>query len=308
MSKVLVSVAMATYNGEKYLREQLDSIYMQTHDNIEVVVCDDCSRDGTVEILKEYSEKYGLKYFENEKNFGFVKNFERAISLCSGEYIALADQDDVWNSNKIEVLLSNIGSNLLIHSDCHIIDDKNELILPYWKGKMDSHKSYEYFLFSNVVTGCTVLFSKALSEMALPFPEGLAYHDWYLAILAAKEKRIKYIDMCLTRYRQHSSQDTGLRRSSRFRLLKDKIRRLKGEKISRIVDSEKQLKNLKAISKIEKFYKNNKIFSDAVQYFENYLASFIHFKTFFMSIKYRKLLYSGKNYFFVKNIFNDIVG
>ena len=101
MQNKLVSIAMATYNGEKYLKEQLDSIYAQTYKDIEVIVCDDCSSDKTVEILDEYKEKYGLKYYINEKNLGFKKNFEKAISLCSGDFIALADQDDIWIENKI---------------------------------------------------------------------------------------------------------------------------------------------------------------------------------------------------------------
>lgn len=118
MKNKLVSIAMATYNGEKYLKEQLDSIYAQTYKNIEVIVCDDCSSDKTVEILDEYKEKYGLKYYINEKNLGFKKNFEKAISLCSGDFIALADQDDIWIESKIEIFLKSKGiDNLIYMSD-----------------------------------------------------------------------------------------------------------------------------------------------------------------------------------------------
>ena len=96
----LISIAIATYNGEKYLEEQLDSIYAQTYKNIEVIVTDDCSSDKTVEILKKYYKSHGLKYVINETNLGFVKNFEKAISLCRGDYIALSDQDDIWLSTQ----------------------------------------------------------------------------------------------------------------------------------------------------------------------------------------------------------------
>jgi glycosyltransferase involved in cell wall biosynthesis len=92
----MISLAMPTYNGERFLREQLDSIYNQTIVPDEVIVVDDCSTDGTISILEEYKKKYGLKYWVNEKNLGYNKNFEKAISLCTGDYIALSDQDDVW--------------------------------------------------------------------------------------------------------------------------------------------------------------------------------------------------------------------
>ena len=124
----LVSIAMATYNGEKYLRKQLESIYNQTYKNIEFIVCDDRSSDKTVKILQEYQNKYGLKFFINEQNLGFVKNFEKAASLCTGEYIAFADQDDVWLPDKIEILLSEIGNNSLICSDAKLIDENNNQV------------------------------------------------------------------------------------------------------------------------------------------------------------------------------------
>ena len=99
----MISIALPTYNGEKYIREQLDSIYNQTLVPDEVVVVDDCSTDNTVNILEEYSQRYGLKYFVNDSNIGYNKNFEKAIRLCAGDYIALSDQDDVWFPTKIQV-------------------------------------------------------------------------------------------------------------------------------------------------------------------------------------------------------------
>ena len=97
-----ISIAMATFNGEKYLREQLDSIYSQTLLPYEIVAADDCSTDRTTEILEEYRIKKGLKYLVNEHNIGVVKNFEKAISLCQGDYVALSDQDDIWFPEKLE--------------------------------------------------------------------------------------------------------------------------------------------------------------------------------------------------------------
>ena len=105
---------MATYNGGKYLREQLDSILTQTITDWELVVCDDCSKDSTVEILTSYQEQDDrIKIFVNEKNLGFKKNFEKAIGLCSGDYIALADQDDIWHENHLLIIIDRYQSNYL---------------------------------------------------------------------------------------------------------------------------------------------------------------------------------------------------
>ena len=91
----MISIAMATYNGAKYLREQIDSILAQTIQDFELVVCDDCSSDDTWDILKQYSDAdKRIKVFRNESNMGFKRNFEKAMSLCGGDYIALSDQDD----------------------------------------------------------------------------------------------------------------------------------------------------------------------------------------------------------------------
>src|ERR1035437_7615564 len=103
-----ISVAMATYNGEAFLKEQLESIYSQTVQPFEVIVIDDGSRDSTICILEKYQKQRGLKYFVNTENKGVNYSFSRAISACVGEYIALSDQDDVWNDTKLETLLAVI--------------------------------------------------------------------------------------------------------------------------------------------------------------------------------------------------------
>lgn len=310
MRNDLVSIAMATYNGEKYLKEQLDSIYVQTHKHIEVIVCDDCSNDSTVEILKEYSAKYGLKYYVNENNLGYVKNFEKAISLCSGDFIALSDQDDVWQENKIEILMENIGDNLLIHSDASLVSENGSLISRVWKKNIDSHKCFEDFLFLNVVTGCTVLFSKKLLDEVLPFPDGLAYHDWYLAIHAAKNGKIIYLNKPLVKYRQHLAQDTGTSSSNYvYKLFAEPLKRVMGKESLREIGIKKQIKNLLSIKESTHFSQNQyKYIEDAIAYFASYLNSFFHFKMFFIGCKYKKHLHRKHNYFCLKNILRDIIG
>ena len=309
----LISIAMATYNGEKYLKEQLESIYAQTYKNIEVIVTDDCSTDKTVEILKQYAASYQLKYFVNEQNLGYVKNFEKAISLCSGDFIALSDQDDIWETDKLEVLLNKIGSNLLIHSDCSIIDNQSNMIKPYWKEKNLYHTDFRTLLFKNVVTGCTVLFNKDLLNGALPFPEGIAYHDWWLALYAAKHDRITYTSKCLTQYRQHNEQNTGIRIGENVsylrRIFLNIMNRMNNIDIHRIVAFRTQKQNLLAIQNNTQLNEANKVvLNDALAYIEDYLSNKLHLKTFYIGMKYHKILYTHKNYMFVKNVLMDIIG
>lgn len=202
----LISIAMTTYNGEKYLREQLDSIFNQTYKNIEVIVTDDCSTDTTVRILEEYSKKYNLKYYINEENLGFIKNFEKAISLCNGEYIALSDQDDIWLPEKIQTLYDEIEDNLLIASNARLINENNVLIKESYRDynyTLHSRKDFKHImLFTNCIQGSTAFFRKDLIKKAMPFPDNV-FHDWWLGYCAANEDRLKYINKSLIDYRIH---------------------------------------------------------------------------------------------------------
>ncbi|WP_296023787.1 glycosyltransferase [uncultured Treponema sp.] len=124
---IKVSIALASYNGEKYIREQLDSILSQTVKDFELIVCDDCSKDSTLQILREYERKdRRIKIFENEQNLGFKKNFEKAILLCSGEYIALSDQDDIWTKDHLEKLFSIIGKHSLACGNALMVDENGK--------------------------------------------------------------------------------------------------------------------------------------------------------------------------------------
>lgn len=306
----LISVAMATCNGEKYLKKQLDSIYAQTYKNIEIVVTDDYSTDSTVDILKEYKEKYGLQYVVNDQNLGFVKNFEKAISLCSGEYIALSDQDDIWEANKIEVLMNKIGTFDLIHSASSLIDDNSNLISPLWIKEDNFKYSFEKLVFSNTITGCTILFKRELLNDFSPIPSGEKYHDWWLALLASRNNSIIYEPTPLVQYRQHTAQDTGAtvdtfytkmkryfknifckRRSKRYNRANQQILRLRSllnEKSSIFSDSQKE------------------IIHDCIVYHEDYINHFFHLRTFFIGLKYKNIYFN--NWFFYKNILRDLIG
>ncbi|PLY05629.1 MAG: hypothetical protein C0625_12415 [Arcobacter sp.] len=292
MQNPLISVAMCTYNGGKYLVEQLESIVNQTYNNIEIIICDDGSKDNTIEIIKEYCDKYDfIQLFENEINLGFVKNFEKSISLCKGDYIALADQDDIWKKNKLEVFISEIKDNLLIYSDAIIMDgdsniSNNELIRP--KGDLVKGKCNKAFLFTNCVSGNTLMFKKEILEYILPIPENITYHDIWIAFIASSYGTITFSDEAMTYYRRYSEQITKTREKD-YKNFKD---RFNTKKESNIKSAKDAIANLTIFKKIE-------VLDDEIkQIIETSLNHLNNFENKYFSIELYKLLKKYKNEIF----------
>lgn len=211
--KPLVSIAMATYNGEKFLRKQLDSLLSQIYKNIEVVVSDDCSTDETIAILNEYKDKFKMRLYFNKSNLGFLKNFETAVSLCKGDYIVLADQDDIWMPEKVSTLLDEIGDYSLIYSDASLINEHDDILpgsLIKNSGiKPVTGKAFTYFVCNSCVTGCTSMFKKELVPVILPIPENETSHDWWFSVVASRQGGVKYLNRELIQYRQHDYNVIG---------------------------------------------------------------------------------------------------
>lgn len=208
----LVSIALCTYNGEKYIREQLNSLVKQDYPNLEIIAVDDRSTDSTVAILNEYSAVHdNLKVFINDINLGYKKNFEKAIQLCNGEYIALSDQDDIWELDKISKLINNIEGAVLIYHDSKFINQNGESINKKMSNilNMYSGKNPEAFIFFNSVSSHAVLFHKRLQEYLFDFPDS-GYHDSWIAYVAANVGDIKYYNDCLVSYRQHLTSSTDI--------------------------------------------------------------------------------------------------
>lgn len=214
---VSVSVAMATYNGERFLKEQVLSVINQTYKPSEIIICDDGSTDSTVTILEQLCLDFPdahIKLYVNKNNLGYQKNFEKAVKLCTGEYIALCDQDDVWLPNKMETLLSNIGSNMMIHSDASLID-KNGKVLCKSFTRQYGKKHKPVFLdliMCPYITGCTALFRKELVPETVSFPVSIP-HDYFLSLLAPSGS-ITYCNRPLVLYRQHENNIIGANEAS----------------------------------------------------------------------------------------------
>lgn len=194
----LISIALCTYQAEVFLASQLNSVLTQSHQNIEIHIFDDCSSDSTLSIVSSYEESHSNIHLHiNESRLGFVKNFEQAIAVLSSKngYIALCDQDDIWHSNKLASCLRALkllekkhpNKPVLVHSDLRMVNDKGQCIhssfFKYKHLELPTEKSLAKILGYNGVMGNTVLMNNTLARLALPFPESLKYHDYWLALV-----------------------------------------------------------------------------------------------------------------------------
>ena len=218
-----ISVALCTYNGEKFLAEQLKSIARQSRAPNELVVCDDGSSDLTLEILENFAEasRFPVRIFCNEKNLGSTKNFEKAISLCNGGIIALSDQDDVWLPEKLELIETEFLNNPHVHAvftDARVVDASLQpLGFSLWKSinfdpplqkAFSQGQGLSILTKGNVVTGATMAFRSVYRDLILPIPK-IWVHDAWIAILLAAVAEISFIPGKLTLYRQHADNQIG---------------------------------------------------------------------------------------------------
>lgn len=212
----MVSVAMAAYNGEKYISAQVDSILNQTYPNIEIVIVDDGSSDNTMEILRGYGKAHAsVHVYQNETNKGITKTFEAAIQRCTGAYIALSDQDDTWLPHKIETLVNAINGYDAVYSDSLLVDAEGQSLGKKFSSmlKMRSYTNGAPFLLSNTVPGHTILMKRAFAETLYPFPE-YVYFDLWISFNAAANNGIHFVDETLVHYRQHTTNAVGTRLSN----------------------------------------------------------------------------------------------
>ena len=223
-----ISVALCTYNGEKFIKKQLDSILHQTLKVNEIIVCDDQSSDSTLEILEKYKSDYPniFKIFINESNLKSNKNFEKALSLTCGDYIFFSDQDDVWQSDKVAKIICVFEKNKNIEgvfSNANLIDENDIIIskpvtlwdtVGFFEQKLITPINYLKLLMieGNFVTGATLCISKKVKDFCFPFDtnEKNFFHDYWIAILLAERNSLTCINENLISYRIHVNQQIGI--------------------------------------------------------------------------------------------------
>jgi glycosyltransferase involved in cell wall biosynthesis len=222
--KIKTSVAMCTFNGEQFLKEQIDSILNQSVSIDEIIVCDDGSTDLTISILEEYSKKNPnlFKIYKNEINLKSVKNFEKGISLCSGEIIFLSDQDDIWELNKVEKMIHYFDQNPnidVLATNGFCIDDNSKVHEKYaiWDVPQflrDKNIEFDYFsliaFVTNISTGASMAFRKSILKEIMPFPKIKDFHhDEWIAMYAAKKESFELLNGKYFYYRIHKNQQVG---------------------------------------------------------------------------------------------------
>lgn len=210
----LVSIVVATYNGERFLREQLDSIIGQSYSNLEIIIQDDGSSDETCTIINSYAAKDPrIRFFQNEENLGIIQNFYDLLSKTSGKYIAISDQDDIWELNKIELLLNLISNNSLVYTDSILIDNlgnqTGETLLQVLGHKPKMGKALLSLFSENTVSGHACMFSKSIVPVILSKRyETLGNNTMYdqlIAVIASLDGGVKYSETPLTYHRIHSN-------------------------------------------------------------------------------------------------------
>lgn len=224
MASARVSVALCTHNGAAYIADQLASIAGQSPAPAEVVLSDDASTDDTVAIARTVmTEHPGIDFrvLENRPALGVTRNFEQAITACTGDLVALSDQDDLWHPGRLAVITAIFADRpelLLLHGDARLVDGTGAPlghtlfeaieVTKQERDQITSGSAYTALLRRNLVTGATTVFRRELVQHALPFPPSWVHDEW-LAIVAAATGRVDFVPDALIDYRQHGANAIG---------------------------------------------------------------------------------------------------
>ncbi len=239
----MITVLLAAWNGENYLREQMESLLGQTNQEFTILISDDCSTDRTPEIISEYENRFPdrVKSLENLNPSGSARNnFFRLLKAASDEYLMFCDQDDIWLPDKVEVTFKEMKKMenvwgmdmpILVHTDLSVADQAGTVLYPsmtrYQKiGVYDNRTSH--YLVENNITGNTMMINRSLKNLMVQIPETCVMHDWWLGLMASCFGKIFYIDRPLVLYRQHGSNQvgakSGMKQLSERRNSREKVR------------------------------------------------------------------------------------
>ena len=211
----MVSVCIASYNGCKYMKEQLISILSQLSCDDEIIVSDDGSCDGTLEIVSNMEDSR-IKEVLNIEKHGVVPNFENAIKYASGDYIFLCDQDDLWVENKVKTCVEALQSvDLVVHNSLLMDGVGNVSDIDFFSLRK-STAGYWKNLYKNSFIGCCMAFRREILDYVLPFPKQILWHDMWIGLMVEKKGKTKFIDDKLLYYRRHGNNASATAEKSSF--------------------------------------------------------------------------------------------
>lgn len=238
----MIDILMATYNGETFLRAQLDSILQQSNQDWQLIIRDDCSTDATVQIIKEYQllRPEQIRLIRAEQPSGSAQNnFFRLLRYSTAEYVMFADQDDVWLKDKVQNTLEKMReleepygaqTPLLVHTDLAVVDAALRVINPslFQMHNMDAARNQlNNIVVQNIVTGCTMMVNRALMDLVTEIPAHAVMHDMWLALIAAAFGQIGFLDRATMLYRQHGQNVKGARDMRSLLYIAEKLGELK---------------------------------------------------------------------------------
>ena len=216
----MITVCIATFNGEKYIREQLNSILFQLSLQDEVIVSDDGSIDDTISIIKSFNDNR-IKIIDGVHRHSPTLNFENVLHHAQGDYIFLSDQDDVWKTNKVATCMKWLQKYDCVISNAEVTDEHLNILFPSLFKLLHVSKNKIYnALWKNGYTGCCMAFTRCVKDAALPFPKDIPMHDIWIGNVAAFLYKVKFIDDKLIYFRRHSLTISCNGKGSRYSLYK----------------------------------------------------------------------------------------
>ena len=211
----MVSVCIATYNGERYIKEQVESILCQLNKEDEIIISDDGSKDETITVLESFHDKR-IQIYYNTGRHGVVPNFENALNHSSGDYIFLSDQDDIWSADKVKICIEALkGVDLVVHNSRVVTEREGRPEYDFFQWR-HSGPGYWKNLYKNTFVGSCMAFRKEVKSYALPFPKHILWHDMWIGLIVEKYGASKFINNQLLYYRRHDINASTTGETSKF--------------------------------------------------------------------------------------------
>ncbi|MFT5963733.1 MAG: glycosyltransferase involved in cell wall biosynthesis [Flavobacterium sp.] len=223
-----ISVCMASFNGSKYIESQISSILKQLKDSDELIISDDGSTDGTIELIELYKDNR-IKLVHHIRNkivrkksyphYLVSSNYENALKQVTGEVVFLADQDDIWVENKIAIMMPYFNKYSMVMSDCSVIDENDLIVSNSFFNKIDLPRGLVLNISRPLYHGCCMAFKRSILDIALPFPKKTILHDSWIGILSENSGEVKFIEDKLVMYRRHFNNSSFSEGQSKNSLL-----------------------------------------------------------------------------------------
>lgn len=200
----MISVCIATFNGQQFIKEQIESILPQLGIDDEIVLSDDGSTDSTVEIINSIAD-HRIHLYINSKRHGFVGNFENGLRNCKGDYIFLCDQDDVWNSNKVETVLRYLNKYDLVLHDADIVNEELQSSGKNYYSTLHHSEKFTVNLYKTRFLGCCMAFNRKVLDEIMPIPKNITGHDYWIGMYSLLHFNVYFSPEILIKYRRHGN-------------------------------------------------------------------------------------------------------